>query len=715
MRNRLEEGPEIMGNNKTADKKFGWRLLPRKMDTSNPPRPRFTAHYRSAIAAHVIAVTASVVATTGAAQASAVITTNTWTGGGGNSFWSNLYNWYLNAAPSNGSTVTIGSPATTAAPAVDDYSVTPPTLSALTIDPDSGMAVAAGVDLLIGAGGYVNDNGRITLNSSAANANTGLGIDGTMTLEGTGNLILNAVPGGSLFTATIYGGNTLTQNSGHTISGTGQINVASFTNNGTVNANSNGNNLLLQYSISGTFVNNGTFEATNGGTLTFGSGPFINTGTILADAGTVVLNGYTNLTNSGTMQADTGGSLEENSATINNAGGTIEANGGTVLINGGSVTGGTLASTSGSEIDEQGVTRLPNVTLSAGSNLYVLDGSHIYFIAGGGTSVTTTNNGTITINKGGTNANTSIGIGGTVELAGSGSIVLNGFAGNWESAWINDLGNSNLIQDSRHSISGAGLINVDSFTNNGTVNADISGSTLLLETNGLAYTNSGTYEATNGGTLAVTSVANFAAGTLTGGTYQVNANSTMILPGNITTNAATIILNGTNTTFSAISAMTGNTGIFKLENGATFTTTGNFTNSGTLSLDPSTLDVTGNLVLNGSSIVAIGLSGTQAGQYDTIHVTGSATLAGTLSLNLGNGFTASVGDSFNFITAGGGITGTFTNAGPIDVNGYVFDLTNTSNGLGLQVAAVPEPAALALLAIGGLGFLLIRKRAGVRY
>ncbi len=664
--------------------------------------------------AYAIGVTASVVAITGAAQASAVSSTNTWTGGGGNSFWSNIYNWYLNDAPSNGSTVTIGSPATIAAPAVDDYAVTPPTLSSLTIDPNSGMAVAAGVDLVIGAGGYVNDNGQITLNSSAANANTGLGIDGTMTLEGTGNLILNAVPGGSLFTATIYGGNTLTQNSGHTISGTGQINVASFTNNGTVNANSNGNNLLLQYSISGTFVNNGTFEATNGGTLTFGSGPFINTGTILADAGTVVLNGYTSLTNSGTMQADTGGSLEETSATINNAGGTIEANGGTVLINGGTVTGGTFASISGSEIDEQGVTRLTNITLSAGSNLDILDGSHVYFFAGGSSTVTTTNNGTITVNKGGTDVGTSIGISGTVELAGSGSIVLNGFAGNLDSALINDLGNSNLIQDSGHTISGAGLINVDSFTNNGTVNADISGSTLLLETNGVAYTNSGTYEATNGGTLDVTSVTNFASGTLTGGTYQVNANSTMILPGNVTNNAATIILNGTNTAFSAITAMTGNTGTFKLENGATFTTTGNFTNSGTLSLDPSTMDVTGNLVLNGSSILNIGLSGTQAGQYDTIHVTGSATLAGTLSLNLASGFIASVGDSFNFISAGGGITGSFTNTGPIDVNGYVFDLTNTSNGLGLQVAAVPEPASLAVLALGSLGLLLRRRSVGVR-
>jgi hypothetical protein len=159
--------------------------------------------------------------------------------------------------------------------------------------------------------------------------------------------------------------------------------------------------------------------------------------------------------------------------------------------------------------------------------------------------------------------------------------------------------------------------------------------------------------------------------------------------------------------------MTSNSGTFELQNGATFSTAGNFTNSGTISLDPSTLDVAGNLVLDGSSVLNIGLSGTQAGQYDTIHVAGSAILAGTLSLNLANGFTASVGDSFNFISADGGITGSFMNSGPIDVNGYVFDLANTSNGLGLQVAAVPEPAAFALMALTLLAVPLIRRRKAV--
>lgn len=593
--------------------------------------------------------------------------TITWTGTS-SQLWSNSANWTPSGTPNSSSNVLITSPATFSSPSIDDYNVT---IANLTVNANSGLDVNQGVDLVIAGGGYINDNGQITINQTAANSGTGLGISGAVTLEGSGNLILNAIPSGSLGTATIYdaGYSNLTQGAGHTISGTGQINVKTFTNNGTVNANSNGNTLLIQ-SNSQPYTNNNLLEATNSGTL------------------------------------------QETSTTVNNgANGTIEANGGTVLLNGGTISGGTLTSISGSEIDEQSSTNLVGVTLSTGTNLYVLAGNDLIANNGSSNDVIT-NNGTITVNKGGSNNYTGIGITNSVELTGTGSIVLNANGTALPDAAIYDNGYSNLTQDSGHSITGTGQITVNAFTNNGTVNANSSGNTLAI-TN--TNTNNGTYEASNGGTLNVANITNLSLGTLTGGTYEVAANSTMILPGSVTTNAATIVLNGANTTFAAISAVTSNTGTFKLENGATFTTAGNFTNSGTLSLDPSTLNVAGNLVLNNTSTFDMGIAGTHTGQFDTINVNGgSATVGGTLSLSLENGFTASIGESFVFLDATGGITGTFTNAGPYDVNGYVFELVKTSpNDLALQVGAVPEPTTLGLLTIGGLG-LLARGKISLR-
>ncbi len=355
-------------------------------------------------------------------------------------------------------------------------------------------------------------------------------------------------------------------------------------------------------------------------------------------------------------------------------------------------------------------TTIANLTIAADSGLAVESGIALTLSNGGYIN----NDGTITINEGGSNVRTGLGIVGSVELAGTGSIVLNANGNATAAALIFDAGSSNLTQDSGHTISGTGEINVNEFTNNGTVNANSSGNTLLLQTNSQAYVNNGTYQASNGGTLAANSLSNISGGFLTGGTYEVDANSTMNLPNGITGNAATIILNGTNTSFAAISGLATNSGTFKLENAATFKTTGNFTNSGTITLDPSSLNVIGNLTLSSSSILDIGAIGAQAGQFSTVDTTGSAELAGSLEVSLENGFTAQVGDTLTFLTAPGGITGAFATTGPFDVNGYVFDLVGTSTTRSLQVEATPEPSAAGILLLGGLGLLLVKRRCPSR-
>src|SRR5262249_61838466 len=100
-----------------------------------------------------------------------------------------------------------------------------------------------------------------------------------------------------------------------------------------------------------------------------------------------------------------------------------------------------------------------------------------------------------------------------------------------------------------------------------------------------------------GGTRSVQgTVTNSAAGTLPGGTWQVFANSTLrLIGGGITTNAATIILDGPNSniysdtgTTNALAGFTTNAsgGTFTVENGRAFATAGAFTNSGKLVTGP---------------------------------------------------------------------------------------------------------------------------------
>src|SRR5262249_51142092 len=98
-------------------------------------------------------------------------------------------------------------------------------------------------------------------------------------------------------------------------------------------------------------------------------------------------------------------------------------------------------------------------------------------------------------------------------------------------------------------------------------------------------------------------VAQIAGGTLTAGNWDVFGSSTVhstltITAANssITTigSQATVVLSGLNSTFTNISGLTTNQGGFSVRGGQTFTTTRNFTDSGTLTLGPaSTLAVNG--------------------------------------------------------------------------------------------------------------------------
>jgi hypothetical protein len=275
-------------------------------------------------------------------------------------------------------------------------------------------------------------------------------------------------------------------------------------------------------------------------------------------------------------------------------------------------------------------------------------------------------------------------------------------------------------------------------TNQGTISAAAQGKTLAITGN---FTNAGTVEARNGGTLSIQSSTNLASNTLTGGAWAIYAGSTMLTNSKtFTTNAANVTLDGANSVFAAIAPISSNTGTFAIDHGRNFTTVGPLSNAGTLLVgQSSTLTVTGALTntgqieglgiitsnVNSSGTVAPGespglltingnftqtadgildiqIAGPTPGTgYDVLKVTGSASLAGTLRLTLLNGYVPPNGLEFDFLQAASR-SGNFSQV--ILPPGVQWDTTALASG---QITAVPEPALALLLPIA---MLYVRRR-----
>ena len=110
---------------------------------------------------------------------------------------------------------------------------------------------------------------------------------------------------------------------------------------------------------------------------------------------------------------------------------------------------------------------------------------------------------------------------------------------------------------------------------------------------------------------------------------------------------------------------------------ATLTFDGDLTNNGDVNLINST--VNGNLINGGTGSLAmigsnsfsddlhsgaqdnlnVDISGPESGEFDSLTVGGEAALDGSLNVSLVSGFTPSAGDTFDILTAAGGVDGTF--------------------------------------------------------
>ncbi len=94
-----------------------------------------------------------------------------------------------------------------------------------------------------------------------------------------------------------------------------------------------------------------------------------------------------------------------------------------------------------------------------------------------------------------------------------------------------------------------------------------------------------------------------------------------------------------------------------------------------------------NLTFGGASLLALRLGGDDAQEeVAQVEVAGTATLSGNLQVNLANGFAPKLGDSFQVVTAAGGLSGTFADeALPVLANGLIWAVDYSAQSLTLSV------------------------------
>ncbi|MBC8107832.1 MAG: S-layer family protein [Anaerolineae bacterium] len=464
------------------------------------------------------------------------------------------------------------------------------TLNGVTSTADVNVAIGSTLNLA----GTITNNSRIRTNSSVgvATFNTGAA---TVTLNGTGSLVLSQFAGAL---GNLVGTGTLVNGSSHTIAGAGTIgnNALAMDNSGTISANLGGQLLVIDPNSAAR--NSGTLEARNGGTLR--------------------LVGPTFLTNSGghIVAADASSVVELTSA-LQVGGGELRGPG-VIRVPSGN------AASAPNVINNGNVEVLNNATFSIG-------GSFI-------------NNGTILVLSTGSitalNANTA---GDTVNLAGNGTVILSG-----NQARL-DGGVGGTLVIGANTIRGRGFIGVDSIalSNSGTISADVTSASLIVDPSAGGFVNTGTLQARNGGRLLVRGNG--------GGSYNNNAGTFLALDTNssVTLDSGAIINGGTFITSAVATDISvnfgetatlnnvNNLGLFLAQAGSTLNVGTAMLNNGTVSVSaagqPTNMLLTGGTVnFSGTGLVRLNESGGPATFGGTGTLVNSASHRFTGSGFLGN-------------------------------------------------------------------------------
>jgi hypothetical protein len=508
--------------------------------------------------------------------------------------------------------------------------------------------------------------------------------------------------------------------------------VGSLVNQGAITADISKQTLQ----VSNAFLNYSSLKATDGATLQI-TGTFTNEpgATITADAGSVELPFGNTWVNQGTITLINGASLYVGgsqaistwgtinqssdswlhvSSTINNAGQTLSISTHWAM-DGGSITGGTIALSNGQDLHDNGGV-LTGVQVTGGNIDFgdmPVGGDSIGSISGGFSG-----DGTNSLIVSASGGSTQLDLSDTIDnitISGTTNGILPTLA-----ILGATIGSHATLQGSAHAteLSPGGLLQ-----NNGTINANLNGQTLLFTLTSIK--NAGLMEASNGGILEVSPRSNTSAtltntGTLqavSGGRVWILAAETVTDSGTFDTSAGTLQNDGALqiNASATVGQMTG-TGSLGIGNGATLQiaagsgacTSGplTFSGSGRLDLTNDTLTV-GNTA---SSVLAEIISG-QIFSSDS----SSSGPAGAVGFrDLGSGHTevrftllgdtdldgiVNVADLANLAGNFGKTSGQFWISGDFDYNGNVnvADLADLAGNFGQSLSSAGLTASPALL------------------
>ena len=373
-----------------------------------------------------------------------------------------------------------------------------------------GSAVnnAGGTIRAVGAGSAVDlssssvTGGTLTTSSgglirSVAGANT---LGGTLTIGSGAQLVVNNATSLTLLAAGIYsneGSLTLSSVGNFTdlkVSG-GDV---TLNGGGTIALSNNANNRIYGGGGSDRLVlASGTIRGS--GQIGVGLMGLTNQGTIKADQTTslTIDPSALGVTNTGRLRAEAGATLRLENGTFTNTNGVIEAigAGAAVEFSGASIINGTLTSDPGATLRHVGGSTFTDVTLSAGSTLEVLNATLAHF------SGTLTNHAAVNLTSVGNF--TDFVIGGNLLLDGGGTLALSNNGNNRVYGSVA----TDVLTNQNNAIQGAGQLGVNllRLDNRGSINANLSGATLVIDPSASGAVNTGLLTATNGGILQLQS------------------------------------------------------------------------------------------------------------------------------------------------------------------------------------------------------------------